>query len=74
MKLRMAYLMQALFALVIAVSLSFGAKQVFASEGAALATCPAKGFDYYYAPCANSCAIKRGYCDADGNCQCGSLP
>lgn len=74
MKLRMAYLIQAVFALVIAVSLSFGAKQVLASEGAALASCPAKGYDYPYSPCATGCPGGRGYCDSNGNCQCGDLP
>jgi hypothetical protein len=74
MKLRMAVLIQAVFAMVVAVSLSFGAKQVFASEGAAMASCPAKGYDYPYSPCASGCAVRRGYCDANGNCQCGDLP
>ena len=74
MKLRMKYLMQAVFALVIAVSLSFGAKQVFASEGAVLRTCPATGEDYPHSPCATGCPGGRGYCSAYGYCQCGDLP
>jgi hypothetical protein len=74
MKIRMAYLIQAVFALVVAGALSFGASHAFASEEAALRTCPATGYDYPYSPCATGCAVRRGYCDANGNCQCGDIP
>ncbi len=74
MKLRMAYLMQAVFAVMVAVGLSFGASRVLASDGAALRTCPATGYDYAYSPCAIGCPGGRGYCDARGYCQCGDIP
>ena len=74
MKIRLAHLIQAVFAMIVAVSLSFGAKQAFASEEAALRTCPAMGYEYPYSPCAIGCPSGRGYCDSNGNCQCGDLP
>ena len=74
MKFRIGYLIQAVFAMVVAGALSFGAGHAFASEEVALRTCPALGYEYAYAPCATGCPSGRGYCDADGNCQCGDIP
>lgn len=74
MKHRMAYLIQAVFAVLVAAALSFGASRAMASEGVAARTCPIKGYDYPYAPCATGCPSGRGYCSANGYCQCGDLP
>ena len=75
MRLRMAYLIQAVFAMLVAVGLSFGASRAMASEQAAvMASCPAEGYDYYYAPCANACPRRQGYCSYDGFCRCGNIP
>ena len=74
MKLRMAYLIQAVFAVLVAVGLSFGASRAMASNEAAASTCPVRGVDYPYSPCASGCPGGRGYCGEDGICQCGSIP
>jgi hypothetical protein len=74
MKIRMAYLVQAVFALIVAGALSFGASHAFANEGAALLTCPATGSPYEYAPCGKGCPFFRGHCDETGTCRCGEIP
>ncbi|HEX8673728.1 MAG TPA: hypothetical protein VF710_17665 [Longimicrobium sp.] len=74
MRLRLAYLIQAVFAVLVAGALSFGASRAMASSEVALKTCPAKGYDYPYSPCATGCPTGRGYCSAGGICQCGDLP
>ena len=74
MKIRLAYLVHAVYALVVAGSLSFGASRAFASEEVALRTCPAKGYEYAYASCGIGCPNGRGYCDANGTCRCGDIP
>jgi len=73
MKIRMAYLVQAVVALLVAGALSFGASHAFASEEAAVFTCPATGVAYEYAPCGKGCPFFRGHCDATGTCQCGEI-
>lgn len=74
MKIRMAHLIQAVFALVVAGALSFGASHAFASEEAVPGTCPATGVAYEYAPCGKGCPFFRGHCDATGTCRCGEIP
>lgn len=74
MKVRMAYLIQAVFAVLVAVGLSFGASRALASGEAAASSCPAKGYEYPYSHCAIGCPGGRGYCDANGRCQCGDIP
>ena len=76
MKLRLTYLVQAVFAVLVAVGLSFGASRAVASEqpAAALVSCPAEGYDYYYYPCAYRCPGGQGYCSYSGQCRCGYIP
>jgi hypothetical protein len=75
MKIRMAYLIQAVFALVVAGALSFGASHAMASEQAAVkGFCPAEGYDYPYAPCGYGCYRNIGYCSESGVCRCGQIP
>jgi len=73
MKLRLA--IQAVFAVLVAVGLSFGASRATASQpAAALTSCPAEGYDYYYYPCAYRCPGSQGYCSYSGQCRCGHIP
>lgn len=75
MKLRLAYLIQAVFAVLIAAGLSFGASRAVASQpAAAVGSCPAEGYDYPYYPCGQGCYRNIGYCSADGYCRCGQVP
>jgi hypothetical protein len=74
MKLRLAYLAQAVFAVLVAVGLSFGASRAMASQPAAMVSCPAIGEDYYYQPCAYRCPGGIGYCSYSGQCRCGHIP
>lgn len=74
MKIRTAYLIQAVLAMIVAGALSFGASRAFASEKAVLLTCPATGAAYEYAPCGKGCPFSRGHCDATGTCRCGEIP
>jgi hypothetical protein len=75
MKIRLTYLVQAVFAVLVAVGLSFGASRATATQTAAsMASCPAEGYDYYYAPCAYSCPGGQGYCSYSGQCRCGHIP
>ena len=77
MKLRLAHLIQAVFAMLVVVGLSFGATRAFASEqptAAAAGVCEDMGYDYYDATCANSCPRRQGYCAAGGFCRCGNIP
>jgi len=74
MKLRLAYLIQAVFAMLVAVGLSFGASRAMASQPAAMKTCPAMGYDYPYQPCGYGCYQNRGYCSESGICRCGYIP
>jgi len=57
-------------------SLGFGAVQAFGTTGQVqrYTSCPAKGFDYPYSPCAVSCPTHQGYCSASGICRCGQIP
>lgn len=71
------YLRRGLLGLAFAGSLGFGATQALATPGpttAAMAACPAMGYDYYYAPCANACTRRQGYCSYNGICRCGQIP
>ncbi len=75
MKLRLAHLIQAVFAMIVAVSLSFGVDRAFASAPAAAGGyCPAEGYDYPYAPCGYGCYRNIGYCSESGVCRCGQIP
>jgi hypothetical protein len=74
MKLRLTYLVQAVFAVLVAVGLSFGASRAMASEQTAMVSCPAIGEDYYYSPCAYRCPGNVGYCSYNGICRCGHIP
>ena len=74
MKLRLTYLIQAVFAVLVAVGLSFGASRAMASESTAAGTCEALGYDYYDPSCAYSCPRNQGYCSYDGYCRCGNIP
>lgn len=74
MKLRVAYLMQAVFAVLVAVGMSFGASRAMASNEAVARTCPVRGVDYPYAACGYGCPGNRGYCGEDGICRCGYIP
>ena len=72
MNVRLAHLIQAVFAMVVAVSLSFGASRAFASApAAAVGFCPQTGEDYPYPPCDYMCGWNQGYCSASGICYCG---
>jgi hypothetical protein len=72
------YLRRGLLGLVFAGSLGFGATQALATPGqqsaAAMASCPITGYDYFYAPCANACQPRQGYCSYNGICRCGQIP
>ena len=74
MKTRMAYLIQAVFAMFFAAALSFGASQAFASGETAVKSCPATGYDYAYGPCGQGCTNGVGYCSEAGICRCGQIP
>jgi hypothetical protein len=75
MKLRMPYLIQAVFAMLVAVGLSFGASRAFASESTAAAgNCEALGYDYYTPECGDRCLGRVGYCSEGGFCRCGYIP
>ena len=74
MKLRLAHLIYAVFAMVVAVSLSFGANRAFASAPAEPETCLAMGYDYAAWECGYSCPGGIGYCSAGGFCRCGQIP
>lgn len=74
MKTRMAYLIQAVFAMFFAVALSFGASQAFASGETAAKTCPAMGYDYSDWDCGVGCPRGIGYCSEAGICRCGQIP
>jgi hypothetical protein len=76
MKLRLTYLIQAVFAVLVAVGLSFGASRAMATQPAAAAvgTCPAMGYDYPYQPCGYGCYRNIGYCSESGICRCGQIP
>ncbi len=74
MKLRLAYLIQAVLAVLVAGGLSFGASRALASPQAAMATCPAEGYDYPYGPCGYGCYKNIGYCSESGICRCGQVP
>lgn len=66
-----------LFGLAIAGSLGFGATQATgtpSTAATAAVSCPVKGYDYFYASCANRCPGRQGYCSAYGVCQCGQIP
>lgn len=70
------HLLRGLMALAFVGSFGFGATQAFGAPEttSAALSCPAKGYDYYYATCANNCTGRRGYCDAEGTCRCGYIP
>lgn len=70
------HVLRGLMALAFVGSFGFGATQALAAPEAAatVATCPVKGYDYYYASCAYNCPLRKGYCSAEGYCQCGDLP
>ena len=75
MKLRLTYLIQAVFAMIVAVSLSFGANRAFASAPvAAVGTCTAMGYDYHTPECGSGCYRNIGYCSEGGFCRCGQIP
>lgn len=76
MKIRLAYLVQAVFAVLVAVGLSFGASRAMASpQPVTIAgSCEDMGYDYYAPECAYSCPRQQGYCAAGGNCRCGNIP
>jgi len=74
MKIRMAYLIQAVFALLVAGALSFGASRAFASGTTAVASCPDMGADYYTPECGYRCLGNVGYCAEGGYCRCGYIP
>jgi hypothetical protein len=75
MKLRLTHLIQAVFAMVVVVSLSFGANAAFASAPAAAAvSCPDMGGDYYTPECGYRCLGGVGYCAEGGFCRCGYIP
>lgn len=76
MKLRLTFLAQAVFAILVAVGLSFGATRAFASAqpAAAAGVCEDLGYDYYASECAYSCPRRQGYCAAGGICRCGNIP
>ncbi|WP_420127699.1 hypothetical protein [Longimicrobium sp.] len=70
-------LRRGLLGLMVAGSLGFGATQALATPSqasTAAATCPSKGYDYYYASCAYACPGRQGYCSAGGICRCGLIP
>lgn len=70
MRLRLA-LVQALFAVLVAGGLSFGATRVIASDSVEARSCPALGYAYPYSPCDVGCApYARGYCSEEGRCIC----
>jgi len=73
---RSTFLRRSLLGLAFAGSLGFGATQALATpaESTAMAACPAMGYDYYYAPCANACPLRQGYCSEAGLCRCGQIP
>ncbi|HSU17539.1 hypothetical protein [Longimicrobium sp.] len=74
----LSYLRQGALAAALLGSLGFGAAQAFGSTappaGAALRTCPDRGFDYAYASCAIGCPGSQGYCAEGGICRCGQIP
>lgn len=75
MKFRLAYLIQAMFAVLVVAGLSFGASRAMASQPAAVAgNCPAEGYDYDYYPCGQGCYRNIGYCSWNGYCRCGFIP
>lgn len=78
MTLNAKSLRAALLGAAVAGALGFGGQQAFATPdkapAAAFRTCPDKGFDYAYSPCALGCPSGRGYCAAGGICQCGDIP
>jgi hypothetical protein len=75
MRLRLAYLIQAVFAVLVAGALSFGASRAMASQPAmAAGYCPVEGYDYPYAPCGYGCYRNIGYCSESGICRCGYIP
>jgi hypothetical protein len=75
MKFRLAYLIQAVFAVLVAGGLSFGASRAMASpQAAAAGNCPKEGYDYEYYPCGERCPWGIGYCASNGYCACGFIP
>ncbi|CAA9342274.1 MAG: hypothetical protein AVDCRST_MAG89-2674 [uncultured Gemmatimonadetes bacterium] len=76
MKLRLAHLIQAVFAMLVVVGLSFGATRAFASgqPAATAGSCEDLGYDYDDVTCAYNCPRQQGYCAAGGFCRCGNIP
>lgn len=74
MKIRVAHLIQAVFGILVAGALSFGASRAVASEGGPPVYCPALGYDYIDSYCGSHCRDNIGYCGEDGFCRCGQIP
>jgi hypothetical protein len=75
MRLTLSHLRTILLGAAFVGSMGFGASQAFGSpKPALLKSCPAKPFDYAYAPCGVGCPGGRGYCAEGGTCACGLIP
>jgi hypothetical protein len=74
MRVRLAYLIQAVFAVLVAVGLSFGASRAMASTSGPPVYCEARGYDYIDSYCGSHCVNNIGYCGEDGFCRCGQIP